>query len=115
MPDEVVKARARPMTCPVKGCEFVTDPTCETRLEVREDLTFHRVEVHEAAALLDAKIKKESADSRVKELKAEAVSAVINSDNEEILANPEIGELPTFQDFYSPNSRFHTEKVIIRL
>merc|ERR1712059_235378 len=72
MPDKVEMERARPMTCSVKGCGYVTDPTCETRVEVREDLTYHQEEGHEAAALLDARIKKETADSRIRELKAEA-------------------------------------------
>ena len=35
-------------------------------------MSYHRVEVHEAAALFEAKLKKESEDSRIKELKAEA-------------------------------------------
>ena len=72
MAGEEEKVRARPMTCSVAGCGYSTDPTCETRQEVREDLSYHRVEVHEAAAIFQAKLKKESADSRIKELKAEA-------------------------------------------
>ena len=57
------KTMARPMTCPVEGCGYQTEPTCETRQEVREDLTYHREEVHEAAAAFAAKLKKESADA----------------------------------------------------
>ena len=68
------KVMARPMSCSVEGCDFVTDPSCETRQEVREDLTFHRVEVHEAAASFQQKLAKESADLRIKELKATAES-----------------------------------------
>ena len=60
------------MSCPVVGCVFVTDPSCTTWQEVREDLTFHREEVHERADLHKQKLEKDAADIRVKELKAKA-------------------------------------------
>ena len=68
------KVMARLMSCSVEGCDFVTDPSCETRQEVREDLTFHREETHEAPAKFEAKLSKEAADLRIKELKAKAES-----------------------------------------
>ena len=68
------KRMARPMTCSVEGCSWVTDPTCETQERVWTDLTFHREEVHEAPERFKAKLSKDSADLRIKELKAKAES-----------------------------------------
>ena len=55
------------------------DPTCETRQEVRDDLTFHREEVQEAPEWFKAKLSKDSAELQIKELKAKAESTLYST------------------------------------